>query len=316
MILGLIILLIAVSPVYSLCDDAVILDEMDITNYCSDRLSLGSLTVGDVCLIKPERVRPTQVFIGKVEMECTKVEMESLDSPGLKKMLVDNLVPTVIGPGPDFYIVDHHHFAVALFQAFLDFKSPQIHRVLYACIQDDFSTLNKTTFWKKMIKHNYVFLEDEYGKKITYSDIPPSLKLMADNPYRTFASWMRRSFAYIKCGTKKTHKMPQCQDSSAPFYIECLWANHFREKFPMDDYPSTPDVKPDLPDFIYRASLQLQTEAMLSHFNEGILYSTSSLSKNMPGYNNVQKLLPVVPIELNNRGCPSKKTQEKEFMSN
>jgi hypothetical protein len=54
------------------------------THYLNGRLKLGDYThylngrlkLGDYYLIRPERIRPTQVFVGTVEMECTKSAIE------------------------------------------------------------------------------------------------------------------------------------------------------------------------------------------------------------------------------------------------
>jgi len=288
--------------IYCKIDDE--LDPHEASNYCSSRYIKNDLKPGDYCLLRPERVRPTQVFVGKVEMECTKSEIESLNSSSLHSFIIENQVPTIIGPGPDFFITDHHHFAVAMFQAFLDFKRPTIHRVMYACIQADYSTMSMTNFWSTMKSQKFVFLEDERGNNITVDTIPDTLKLMADNPYRTFASWLRNSNAYVKCGTKQTRKLPQCKHQSAPFFLECYWADFMREKFPINDYPTQPDVYPRLKDFIYRASLQLQTEALMSVLDEALQYAVARESEGMPGFNSVQDLLPLQPVELNASGCP------------
>jgi len=233
--------------------------------------------------------------------------METLDSPDLRSFLMENAVPTVIGPGPDganFYITDHHHFATALFQAFLSFKRPTVHRLLYACIQADYSQLDVDHFWIKMEEEKLVFLEDEKGNNISVQQLPDDLKLMADNPYRTLASWLRSSHAFIKCGMKKTNKLPQCKDKVAPFFIECYWADFMREKFPLNDYPIVPDPEPPIRDFIYRAALQLQTEALKSIFKEAVKYAMEPVAKNMPGYNESPNLLAPEPIQLDASGCP------------
>jgi len=183
------------------------LDPNDPLNYCSELYEMKQLKAGDYCLVRPERVKPTQTFVGKVEMECTKSEIEKKNSSNLRTLLVDNFVPAVLGPNAELYITDHHHFAVALFQSFLDFKRPSIHRVLYACIQADYSMMNVSSFWRQMQIQRFVFLEDEYGNNITWQQLPESLKLIADNPYRTLSSWLRQSHAYIKCGQKKNRKV-------------------------------------------------------------------------------------------------------------
>jgi hypothetical protein len=280
------------------------LDTEDPLNYCSERYAMRQLKTGDYCLIRPERVRPTQVFVGKVEMECTKSVIESQSSDNLKALLMGEFIPTVIGPNAEFYITDHHHFAVALFQAFLDFKRPVLHRVLYACIQADYSSYNITSFWHQMMNQKFVFLEDELGNNITYADLPVTLKLMADNPFRTFASWLRASNAFIKCGTKKTSHLEQCKNVSAPFFIECYWADFIRKSYPLTNYPAWPDVIPPLEEFIYRASLQLQVDAMLTIYDDAINLALSNAAVNLPGYNVQRDKMPPTKITVDNHGCP------------
>jgi hypothetical protein len=258
---------------------------------------------GDYCLIRPERVRPTQVFVGKVEMECTKSEIQTKSGDDLKALVMDNFVPAVIGPGAEFYITDHHHFAVAMFQAFLDFKRPALHRVLYACIQADYSSYNASTFWRQMMNQKFVFLEDEYGNNITAESLPITLKLMADNPYRTFASWLRQSNAFIKCGGKKTSHLEQCKNQPAPFFIECYWGDFIRKTYPLTNYPAWPDVIPPLDDFIYRASLQLQAEALYSIYNDSLHLALSNAASGLPGYNVQRDKMPIVKIALDGHGC-------------
>jgi len=281
------------------------LDPTELINYCSARYAARQLQPGDYCLIRPERVLPTQVFVGKVEMECTKALLESYNSSELRQSLIDNFVPVIIGPKAEFYIVDHHHFAVALFQAFLDFQRPVLHRVLYACIQADYSNLNKTSFWWKMINQKFVFLEDERGHNITTADLPATLKLMADNPYRTLSSWLRKSFAFVKCGTKKTKHLTLCQNYTTPFFIECIWADYIRKYFPLKDFPAWPDVIPPLDDFIYRASLQLQTDALLTILDDTITLALSPGASFLPGYNIERDILPPKKVKIDSHGCPS-----------
>jgi len=164
--------------------------------------------------------------------------------------------------------------------------------------------MTKDEFWNKMQEQKFVFLEDEKGNNITLQQLPENLKLMSDNPYRTLASWLRSSHAFIKCGTKKTNKLQQCKDQVAPFFLECYWADHMREKFPLDRYPVVPDAFPPIEDFIYRAALQLQTEAFMSIFKDAVDYAISTESKFMPGYNLSPDKLPPDPVKLDASGCP------------
>jgi len=152
----------------------------------------------------------------------------------------------------------------------------------------------------------FVFLEDEYGNNITWQQLPESLKLIADNPYRTLASWLRKSNAYIKCGSKKTAKLDQCKGTPAPFFIECYWGDFLRKQFPLTNYPAWPDVIPPLDDFIYRASLQLQVEALLSVFDDAVKIALTPQASVLPGFNIERDKMPPAVVPIDSHGCPSK----------
>ena len=285
------------------------LDPDDELNYCHTRYRNNNLERGDYCLLRPELVRPTQIFIGRVEMECTKLSIESKDSNDLRELIMDHQIPTIIGPDKKsntdvgFYITDHHHFALALFEAFLDFKRPHIHRLLYACIQENYDNMTEKNFWRMMKDEQLVFLEDEYGNQIDIDAIPKNLKSMTDNPYRTFASWLRKSYAFIKCGTKNTGGLPQCMNQTAQFFIECYWADHIRKKFPFDNFKIPPDNYTVVDDFIYNVALQLQSQALQSILRDGITYAISDASRSMPGYNQDIDKLPPKMVDLDKYGC-------------
>jgi hypothetical protein len=78
-------------------------------------------------------------------------------------------------PEGRLYLTDHHHYAVALYESFLDFKRPMIHKVLYVCVQEDFHEMETTEFWTTMEQNNLVLLRDEFGNNITASQLPLSL---------------------------------------------------------------------------------------------------------------------------------------------
>jgi len=282
-----------------------VLDTEDPNNYCSTQYAESKrLAAGTWCLIRPERVKPTQVYIGKVEMECTKAKIEGKSSSGLKNLLYDNEVPTVVGPNGTFYITDHHHFATALFQAFLDFKRPMIHRVLYACIQADYSTQTQPRFWQTMVQQNLVFLQNEYGMNVSVDSLPKNLKGMVDNPYRTLSTWLRSSHAFIKCGQKQTIPLPQCKNQvAAIFYLECFWAKFIHAKFPLNNYPEYPVIEPPLEDWVYSSNLQSQVEALQSIYVDAIKYAGSPAAHSMPGFNLSPDILPPTPLQISPTGC-------------
>lgn len=41
------------------------LDAKDPSNYCSEKYLDGTLAVGDLCLLRPQQINPTQMSVGK-----------------------------------------------------------------------------------------------------------------------------------------------------------------------------------------------------------------------------------------------------------
>lgn len=284
------------------CPTPSAMDALDPSNYCSEKLLRGTLKRGSLCLSRPEYLTPTQMFVGKLEADCTRRKMEAMSDVALKEDLMDNVVPVVIGPGGKLYIVDHHHYAHSLFRASLSFNRPLIHRTLYVCVQLDYSSKNTSDFWDTMTAQSLTYLYDEFGHPITYPDLPSHIKDLHDNPYRSLASWVRKSFGYIKCGTKGTKNVPICQkNDTAPFFLECLWGNFIMKKFTFRNFVEEPTIRPLLDEFIFEANQQSQAAAMAYYLPDIITYCTSSAASRMPGYNN--NYLPAKPVNIDSNGC-------------
>eukprot|EP01127_Copromyxa_protea_P006178 TRINITY_DN1599_c0_g1_i1.p1 TRINITY_DN1599_c0_g1~~TRINITY_DN1599_c0_g1_i1.p1 ORF type:complete len:325 (-),score=43.78 TRINITY_DN1599_c0_g1_i1:68-1042(-) len=290
----------------TLCNP-VQLDPKDPSSYCSFQFLNKSLKKGSFCLSQPERLLPTQVYVGKVEMDCHKDKLESLSSSDLVHELISNIIPVVIGPSGNLYLTDHHHFGLALFESFLDFVNPHLHKVAYVCIQEDLHQLSETQFWTEMENQNFVMLRDEFGRNITVSQLPKSLNRLRDNPYRTLANWLRHSNGFVKCGEKHTHKLPQCQNATAPFFLECSWAEFLLANFPLTNYQEVPIVPPPIEDFIWVANLQSQATALLSILGQAIELARSPAAANMPGFNLSPDKFPPAAAIITNFGCVAKK---------
>ena len=70
--------------------------------------------------------------------------LRQLDSKRLRKYLLKNPAPAVIGPGYVLYVTDRHHLARAL--AGLGVQSMAVS------IQTDWSRLSLAQFWQQMLK--------------------------------------------------------------------------------------------------------------------------------------------------------------------
>eukprot|EP00124_Ichthyophonus_hoferi_P003068 Ihof_evm3s244 gene=Ihof_evmTU3s244 len=247
------------------------LDSSNPQNYCSERLLAGTLMVGELCLLRPAQAHPTQSSIGKVLARCITRQLEKGSRKYIRKYVRALQVPTVVGPDGTFYITDNHHLAYALFEAQFEFSDQMKSRVMYSCIDSDYSDMSVNAFHSIMEARHSIYLKNEKGLAIdSINDIPTTLKDMADDPFRTLADWVGQSNGYIKCGNMETEHLQQCSHSGdAPLYLEFTWANFLRERLPIITSGSVgPDIHPHLKNFIYQTNMQSQVDGLLSVYDQ------------------------------------------------
>jgi hypothetical protein len=113
----------------------------------------------------------------------------------------------VKGPKGRFYVIDHHHLALAL-------HKERIRDILVTVVSD-LSTLDMDAFWTFMDHHAWVHPYDLEGRRRTYADIPKSVTELRDDPYRSLAGELRRLGGFAK--------------DTTPF-SEFLWADFLRRR--------------------------------------------------------------------------------------
>jgi len=299
-------LLFAATAGAGYCDNAGDLDRNDPRAYCSERALRNELIVGQLCLLLTEQAKPTQMSVGKVAVNCAVRAIESKSDQELRKYLQRQIVPTILGPNNEFFITDRHHLSSALFTAALDFKHPMKHRVLYACINDDFRNLTKPgEFWATMQATGNVYLKNEYGQPVQPEQIPAGLKQLHDDPFRTLSKWVRNSYGYIKCGKQGTENLPQCQRSKTPFFLELIWANFLRNELPpLQDASGPPFIHPLLPNYIYEANFQSQLGTLVKYLKQALQLATDAeQAGHLPGFNeSPDKLVPSI-VKIDSHGC-------------
>ncbi len=155
------------------------------------------------------QLKPTQVTVGMLEVEHKRRRLQSLvRRPGeLIAFILEHPIRVVMGPAGKFYVVDHHHLALALIRE--NFETAPMD------IDGDFSKLSGENFWKKMQAMKFVHLCDEQGRACKVTRIPKDLEDLVDDPYRSLAGFAREAGAYEKVPT--------------PF-AEFLWADFFRAR--------------------------------------------------------------------------------------
>jgi hypothetical protein len=167
------------------------------------RTPVGTLIQASIDLLKP-----TQMAVGmrSVTRKMRKVERRAGKRKKIEKLLLDRPIPAVCGPDGGFFIVDHHHFGMALCLA--EVKSAYVHVI------DDMSSLSHASFWRRMEADGRLYPYDEFGRRIQPSLLPPSLHALRHDPYRDLAWEVREADGF--------HKV-------AEPYAEFRWANFFRE---------------------------------------------------------------------------------------
>lgn len=157
--------------------------------------------------VDAQDLRPTQMTFGEREVEDKRKKWSKLDKKVRKRGMQECFFPAVLGPKKRFFILDHHHLALALLRE-------SVSKIQVGVVKD-LSMLSPTAFWIYLDHLSYVHPYDENGERRNLMDIPASFEDMRDDPYRSLAGAVRQAGGFAK--------------SNAPF-LEFLWSNHFRSR--------------------------------------------------------------------------------------
>lgn len=152
-------------------------------------------------------LRPTQMTVGMAEVAQKRTLWDTLGADERKKFLGKHWFPAVMGPGKQFYIVDHHHLGRALLDE-------GVHDCQIVLLRD-LAHLEADEFWVVMDHHQWVHPYDAKGRRRKVDALPHSLDGLQDDPYRSLAADVRNAGGYPKEAT--------------PF-AEFLWADFFRRR--------------------------------------------------------------------------------------
>jgi hypothetical protein len=153
-------------------------------------------------------LKPTQLAVGMLEVVSKLAIFQKMGRREQNKFIKKNAISVVIAPNRELYIVDGHHHTSAYWMMGLNrVKIDVLH---------DFSNsgLSYRQFWKKMLDKDWCHLYDKYGdgpRDPMY--LPPDIRGLADDPYRTLAWLVRQEGGYRR--------------TDEPF-AEFQWANFFR----------------------------------------------------------------------------------------
>ena len=153
------------------------------------------------------RLRPTQMTVGMYEVRRKRKAWAERDKEKLEDYLARHMVPVVIGPDHELFLIDHHHLARALLEEGM--KSVFVHFV------DDFSMVKGDAFWALMEYHRWVHPYDGKGRRREYGELPKAIADMKDDPYRSLSGELRNVGGFAK--------------DALPF-AEFAWADFFRPR--------------------------------------------------------------------------------------
>jgi hypothetical protein len=152
-------------------------------------------------------LRPTQMTLGMYEVTEKRKSWKTLDAKTLTKLLESHMVPVVLGPGGDRYLIDHHHLARALHD--------QGVKSVFVTTVADLHRLEAPEFWNMMDFHGWAHPYDDEGRRRDYADLPKTIEDMEDDPYRSLAGELRTIGGFSK--------------DSTPF-SEFVWADFLRRR--------------------------------------------------------------------------------------
>ncbi len=151
-------------------------------------------------------LRPTQFALGRKEIEFKLEKMSGFTEKQLEQYCKDHVIPVVKGPGKQFYMIDHHHFARACWELKVELYEIQVIK--------DLSQKSENEFWNVMTQKGWVYPYDQFGMgPHSPLTLPSDIRCLADDPYRSLV------WAVLEKGWILKHDLP---------FFEFQWATFFR----------------------------------------------------------------------------------------
>src|ERR1700727_2089101 len=161
-------------------------------------------------LVKPvliSALRPTQITVGLGGVAERRSRWREQRGKRAARYLGKHMIPVILGPQGDHYLIDNHHLARALYDE-------GVKSVLTLVIAD-LRKLETAAFWFVMDNRRWLHPYDERGRRRSHTDLPSSVKDLRDDPFRTLAGELRRLGGFAK--------------ETIPF-TEFLWADFLRRR--------------------------------------------------------------------------------------
>ncbi len=150
-------------------------------------------------------LRPTQMTVGMREVKEKRKRFRERKAKKQSEAIGKHMIPVVLGPDKNFYVVDHHHLARALHEEGI--------KDVFVTVIADLTMVNRGAFWGVLDNKRWVYPYDATGERRSFKDIPKTVAQLKDDPYRSLAGELRRAGGYAK--------------DTTPF-SEFLWADFLR----------------------------------------------------------------------------------------
>ena len=152
-------------------------------------------------------LRPTQMTVGMWEVSEKRKTWRGHGAKKRVQFLRSHMIPVILGPGREHYVIDHHHLARALHD--------EGQKEIFVSIVADLHNLDEGAFWTVLDFRAWTHPYDARGKRRDFADLPKSIKGLKDDPYRSLAGELRRVGGFAK--------------DTTPF-SEFLWADFLRRR--------------------------------------------------------------------------------------
>src|ERR1700722_8948667 len=187
---------------------------VDLTKLMSEIKSEDANGVyANLKLAKILALHPTQPTSGDFEVAYKGRILPKLSNKKLEAYLKTRVVPVVLAPDGNLYLIDHHHFAKTMAQL-------GVEQVLVNVIADYSKLEDMDAFWKELEARKWVYLFDKKGNPIPPEMLPKTVLGLINDYLRSLAYVVRISGGY--------------EETEVPF-SEFYWAKFLKSYFDLSD---------------------------------------------------------------------------------
>ncbi len=151
-------------------------------------------------------LRPTQITVGMREVEAKRQRWREVRK-NKADFLGAHMIPVIRGPQDRYFVIDHHHLALALHKEGV--------KNIAVTVVADLRKLDKDAFWVYLDNRCWLHPYDQDGRRRYHTDIPKKITGLVDDPFRSLAGELRRAGGFAK--------------DTTPF-SEFLWADFLRRR--------------------------------------------------------------------------------------